>query len=161
MALVAGIDPGVSGAVAWLSAGHLIEVLDLPMAELKVGKTMRKRLIPSVLAEMLSIEGRLPDHVYLEEVATRPGEGAVGAFSFGRAFGQIEGVLAALDIPYSLVRPNAWKKKLRLPADKGSTRTRACQLWPGAAERFKLVKNDGRADACMIGLYGGMIGSGL
>jgi crossover junction endodeoxyribonuclease RuvC len=159
MALIASIDPGVTGAIAWLSAGRLIEVLDLPMAEIKVGKTMRKRLIPSVLAEMLSIEGRLPEHVYLEEVGTRKGEGAVGAFAFGRGFGQIEGVLAALGIPYTLVKPAAWKKRLRLPADKGSARTRACQLWPGAAERFKRVKDDGRAESALIGLYGGMIGS--
>lgn len=147
-----GIDPGITGAVAWLSDdGHLIEVVDLPIAEIRVGQGRRKRMVPAVLADMLT--DRRPNHVYLEEVASRPGEGAVGAFSFGRGLGQIEGVLSALALPYTLVRPNAWKKVLGVPADKGSARARACQLWPGAAARFARVKDDGRAEAGLLGLY--------
>jgi len=159
MNLIAAIDPGVTGAIAWLSAdGVLIDVRDLPMASVKVGKTMRNRLVPAVLADMLAGDRR-PSHVYLEEVATRPGEGAVGAFAFGRGFGQIEGMLAGIGVPYSLVRPQAWKKRLSIPADKGGARLIACRLWPKSAGQFARVKDDGRAEAALIGLYGCQVGA--
>lgn len=162
--IVCGIDPGVTGAIAWLDfATHkLLAVGDLPVAEVKVGKTTRRRLVPAVLAEYLKYPASLPDHAFLEEVATRPGEGAVGAFAFGRGFGQIEGVLAVLGIPYTLVRPAKWKKALGCPSDKGSARMLACQKWPQSAGLFARVKDDGRAEAALIALYGASqrIGSG-
>jgi len=153
--VIASIDPGVSGAIAWLADnGELCSVEDLPMNEVKVGKTMRKRLAGAALARML-IDNR-PVHVFLEEVATRPGEGAVGAFSFGRGFGTIEGILAALAIPYTLVRPDVWKRGMQMPAkgDKGVSRTRAMQCFPSHATRFARVKDDGRAEAALIGSWG-------
>lgn len=151
--LMVGIDPGVQGALAWLTKdGALVHVADLPMAEVKVGKTMRKRLVPAVLASMLA--ERRPSHVYLEEVATRPGEGAVGAFAFGRGFGQLEGLLAGVGLPYTLVRPQTWKGKLHVPADKGSARMIACRLWPAMAKQFARVMDDGRAESALIGYYG-------
>jgi crossover junction endodeoxyribonuclease RuvC len=153
--LIAGIDCGVKGAIAWLSSdGHLIEVLDLPVAEIKVGKAIRRRLVPALLGELLTAQGRTPAHVFVESVSSRPGEGAVGAFAFGRGFGQIEGLLAGLGIPFTLVTPGVWKKRMGVPADKGSCRARACQLWPGAAGRFARCRDDGRAEAAQIGLYG-------
>ena len=164
--LIAGIDPGITGAIAWLSPdGFLIEVEDLPVVEVKVGTSMRRRMVPAILGDMLGEAPRRPAHVFLEEVSSRPGEGAVGAFSFGRGFGQIEGVLAGLNIPFTLVRPAAWKKAMGVPADKGSARLRASQLWPGAAKRFARVKDDGRSEAALIGLWGcqqrGRVRSGL
>lgn len=151
MIVLVGIDPGASGAIAWITdAGHLVEVLDLPVQ--KIGG--RSVLMPAVLASMLSLEQRRPVHAFLERVATRPGEGHVGAFAFGRSFGMLEGVLAALGIAVTLVTPGEWKKAQRIPADKGAARARAAQLWPGLAGTFSRVKDDGRAEAALIGLYG-------
>lgn len=153
--LIVGIDPGLSGAIAWLSAdGHLIDVLDLPVVDVAVGGKTRRRMVPAILADMLLADQRKPDHVFVEDVGPTPRDGAVGAFTFGRGFGQIEGVLVGLGLPLTLVRPQAWKKHFRLPADKGSSRARACQLWPGAAKSFSRVKDDGRSEACLIGRYG-------
>lgn len=159
--IIVGIDPGVTGAISWLDGhGDLIAVVDMPVVEVKVGKTMRRRLVPGQLAMMFDPPNK-PDVVFLEQVATRPGEGAVGAFSFGRGFGQIEGVLAAMEIPYHLVLPTKWKNKMGLPADKGSTVLRCIRTWPQLSalftkERGKVNEDQtiGRADAAMIGLYG-------
>lgn len=149
--MIVGIDPGASGAIAWLSDnGLLIEVRDLPVQ--KVGS--RTELLPAAFAAMLREPNRLPGHVFLERVATRPGEGSAASFSFGMGFGMLQGVLASLGVPVTLVTPAKWKGNLHVPADKGAARLRACQLWPGAADAFKRVKDDGRAEAAMIGLYG-------
>ena len=156
MRVLVGIDPGASGAIAWLSdAGHLIEVLDLPVQKVR-GRTV---LMPAVLASM--VKQRRPVHAYLERVATRPGEGHVGAFSFGRGYGQIEGVLAALDVAVTHVTPAEWKRTQRIPADKGAARARAAQLWPGLAGTFARVKDDGRAEAALIGLHGANLSQGM
>jgi len=151
--MIAGIDPGLLGAVAFLSdTGVLVEVVDLPVAEVKIGKRTRRQLMPAVLAKLLY--ERKPMLVMLEQVGSQPNEGAVGAFSFGRGFGQIEGVLCGLGLSYSLVRPQVWKKALAVPADKGGARMHAARLWPGAADQFWRVKDDGRAEAALIGHYG-------
>jgi crossover junction endodeoxyribonuclease RuvC len=153
---VIGIDPGITGAIAVFSEGRLIYVQDLPTIEVVVAKGTRKRQNAAALADLIFVSG--PDHIYLEEVSTRPGEGAVGAFSFGRGFGQIEGIMAGLNIPYTLVRPQKWKTKLGVPADKGGARMIASRLFPDFAEQFARVKDDGRAEAAMIALYGHQTG---
>ena len=60
----------------------------------------------------------------------------------------------ALGVAVTLVTPAKWKATLRVPADKSASRQRAAQLWPGLAGTFARVKDDGRAEAAMIGLYG-------
>jgi crossover junction endodeoxyribonuclease RuvC len=147
--MIIGCDPGIHGAIAWLSDdGHLIEARDLPVAKAN-GKS---ELMPAALADML--RERPVTHAFVERVASRPGAGVASSFNFGRGFGQIEGVLAALGVPVTLVTPAKWKAALRLPADKSAARLRAAQLWPGLAGTFARVKDDGRAEAALLGLYG-------
>lgn len=149
--MLAAVDPGATGAIAWLDdSGFLIEVRDLPVQKIN-GRSV---LMPSVLAAMLREPNRMPVHCFLERVATRPGEGAVGAFSFGCGYGMLQGVLATLGVPMTLVTPTTWKRHHKLTADKGAARLRAAQLWPGLAAEFTRVRDDGRAEAALLGLYG-------
>ena len=146
--MIVGIDPGMAGAIAWLDDfGRLIEVRDLPVIK-------GAGLMPNALALWLVEDGRRPHHAWIERVAARPGAGVSGMFNFGRGYGQIEGVCAALGIAVDLVSPAVWKRALRVPADKSASRARAAQLWPGLAGTFVRVRDDGRAEAAMIGLYG-------
>lgn len=152
--MIAGVDPGANGAIAFLSdEGHLLNVEDLPVAKVKVGKTMRSRLITASLAAMLT--NRRPVAVYLEEVQPIASAGSVAAFGLGKSAGLIEGVVTALGIQLVMVRPKVWQKHFGLSGgDKGASRARAAQLWPGAVDRFERVKDDGRAEASLLGLYG-------
>ena len=157
--IILGIDPGVSGAIAWWRDGDrtIYRVDDLPMIEVKVGKGKRKQFQPGIFTQMILNEvpySEIECHAYLEHVQSMPGEGAVGAFSFGRGFGQIEGALAGIGIPYTLVRPAKWKAALGVPADKGGARALACRRCPDLAAMFSRVKDDGRAEAALIALYG-------
>lgn len=151
--LIAAIDPGNEGAIAWLTdRGELVHIEDMPVIEVTSGKSKRKRITPAAIARMFAL--RRPVHVFLEQVGTRPGEGAVGAFAFGRGFGAIEGVLAGMAIGYTLVRPDVWKRGMRVPADKGQARYRATQMFPAMADKFLRAKDDGRAEAAIIGAWG-------
>lgn len=149
-----GIDPGATGAWSLMAGEYVVDVFDLPTEKVRVGKAMRNRLVPAALCQAWRMRLSEISHAFVEEAGTRKGEGPVGAFACGRNFGEILGVLTGLGIPYTLVRPAPWKKALGISADKGAARMRACQLWPGMADRLTRVKDHNRAEACLIGLYG-------
>ncbi|MGJ0506992.1 MAG: hypothetical protein ACR652_07595 [Methylocystis sp.] len=97
-------------------------------------------------------------HAFVEFVGARPGEGAVGAFSFGRARGAIEGVLAAAGIPATLITSPSWKRAIGIPPGKvgakDAARSEAIRRWPDKAHLFARVKDDGRAEAALIAVAG-------
>ena len=150
--MILGIDPGSRGAIAVIDGGLLIDVHDMPSVEVAVGKTKRTRVSAGLLADVLRRQGLT--HAFVEQVGAMPGQGTSSMFAFGKSAGIVEGVLAGLGIPITLVTPQSWKKAMRLVADKDAARQRAVQLFPERAEWFRRVKDDGRAEAAMIALYG-------
>jgi crossover junction endodeoxyribonuclease RuvC len=150
---IAAIDPGAHGALAFLTdAGALLTVVDLPSIEVRVGKGKRTRVVPQALALLLAAQR--PAHAFVERVGPMPRDGAAQAFGLGMAAGLAEGVLAALGVPVTFITPQAWKRAHGLTADKGAARRRAMQLFPSHAGDFQRVKDDGRAEATLIGLCG-------
>jgi crossover junction endodeoxyribonuclease RuvC len=92
---------------------------------------------------------------FVEHVGARPGEGAVGAFAFGRSRGVIEGVLGAAAIPVTFLTPAAWKRAVGLTlATKDASRAEAIRRWPAHASMFARVKDDGRSEAALIAIAG-------
>ena len=154
MSYVLGIDPGNKGAVAVLTdTGNLVEVWDMPTLEIKVGKATKTRISPELLAQEL----RNWDAVqacYMEAVSSSPQMGVSSAFAFGEGFGIVKGVLAALHVPLVLVPPAKWKRDMGLNQSKDGSRAKAIAKWPAQAAEFKRVKDDGKAEAALIGLWG-------
>lgn len=144
MTLTIGIDPGATGAIACLNGPELLWVEDMPYADGEV--------LAPVLANLL-LRDCGPRRALVERAQSMPGMGVAGAFRYGCGYGVIKGVLGALDIPFTTVRPNAWKKAAGLTADKGACRRRAIELWPAHAELFARAKDDGRAEAALIARY--------
>lgn len=139
---IIGIDPGsVSGAYAILGEDHEY-VNDLP--------TVDKGLNAPELARLFRAE--LPFVSVLERVGAMPKQGVSSSFNFGRAYGTIIGVLAALEVPTILVTPTMWKGHYRLNGkdrDRDAGRELAIRLYPhvhGLARK----KDGGRADALLI-----------
>ncbi len=100
---IMGIDPGSTGALAWLypdGTGRSVPMPAVPKVGLELG-TIRDLL-----------EADRPDYVILERAASRPGEGSVQAFLYGRGFGALEGVLTALRIPFETVPSATWHRDL-------------------------------------------------
>jgi crossover junction endodeoxyribonuclease RuvC len=88
--------------------------------------------------------------VVVEQVHAMPRQGVSSTFSFGKACGMIEGVVAARGLPIAWVTPQRWKKAMGVTADKNSSRQLAINLWPNEAELFKRVKDADRAEAALI-----------
>jgi crossover junction endodeoxyribonuclease RuvC len=158
MSPILAIDLGAAGALASLSAdGDLIEVVDMPV--LRDGPNSRPTVNASLLAP--TVRRWDPRHAFIEYVGARPGEGAVGAFAFGRSRGIIEGVLGAHGISITWITAPSWKRTLGLSfASKDAARSEAIRRWPAHAEMFARAKDDGRAEAALIGVAGVMRNGG-
>ena len=155
-ALVIGIDPGLGGALALLTSdGVLLDLDDMPV--LADGAAGRRAINAPLLAARVRAWGA--GQAFCELVGPRPGEGAVGAFGFGRSRGIIEGVLGTMGVPVDMVAPSWWKRRIGIPpgADKKNVaRSEAIRRWPALADRFARKKDDGRAEAALIAVAGMM-----
>ena len=148
MTVVAGIDPGLSGAIAILSNGQYEYVCDMPVLKSESGK----RYVDAVeLASILcSWE---PDLVVIENVHAMPKQGVTSTFTFGESFGVIKGVVGALNYQSYLVSPKVWKKAAGLiKQDKEASRQLAIDMFGDAPLSRK--RDNGRAEALLIGYYG-------
>jgi crossover junction endodeoxyribonuclease RuvC len=150
-----GIDPGVSGGIAVLSGdGELLAVDSLPVRARLHGSGQQIDGAALMGWLMHHRQGQ-PCMVFLEAVASRPGQGVRSVFNFGHSLGIIEGVLSALGMPYCLVNPSGWKKRAGLTGkDKSASRSLAMQLYPDYADRFRRIKDDGLAEAVLIAKFG-------
>lgn len=164
-----GIDPGITGAVAVIEENNNVILFDTPTNQIKkTGKTksgkerFAKEYSESEMARIFTglavIVKAISEnniHVFVEKVHAMPGEGAVGAFSFGKGYGMWLGIMAALKIPYTLVTPQAWKKAMMQGiCDKDAARGRAQQLYPHLSAELRFKNNIGRADAILIAEFG-------
>ena len=152
--MIIGIDPGVTGAVAFLcDHTQIVTVHDIPIMEAAVGKKKRNKINPTALKTLLIAAVTLPATVYLEKTHAMPENGSVAAYSQGHSAGCIEAVCACMGLPLELVIPQRWKKHFGLiRSDKDASRTKAIQLFPEA--ELHLKKHHNRGEALLIGRYG-------
>jgi crossover junction endodeoxyribonuclease RuvC len=149
--IVMAIDPGLSGAIAVFDGEILIDIVDTPTHELTRNNKTKRQISASALAALF--RQYKPGHVVVEKVSAMPGQGVTSMFSFGRSFGVIEGILAAFEIPATYVMPSVWTKGIGRGLGKDASRARACELYPAHQKSFARVKDDGRADAVLIGAW--------
>jgi crossover junction endodeoxyribonuclease RuvC len=155
MRQIIGIDVGNCGALALLDdSGELLAVEDMPI--LKDGPAGRPAVSAPLLAAII-VRWR-PDRAFVEYVGARPGEGPTGAFSFGRSRGTIEGVLAATGVPATMITAPSWKRCVGIaPGKEGAkdaARAEALRRWPSKGALFARARDDGRAEAALIGVAG-------
>jgi hypothetical protein len=155
--VILGIDPGLSGAIAlYDEASGDLQVWDMPV--FNVGKAPSKKFVidESGLARLIDSIAAQVSECWLELVGSRPGEGHVGAFTFGKGYGMLRGVLAANFITIRDVTPAQWKAAMGVKGDKDVSRRAASNLFPRHADKWPLVKHDGRAEAALIAKFGAL-----
>ena len=154
--LVIGIDPGLSGAIAFLpldpTAG-LPWVEDMPVIGHSKSGFVKNAADVVALAKLLEPFGMSGQAaVYLERVNAFPGQGVGSVFSLGMSFWGAAGVVAACGLPLHLVEPKDWKRHFRLSADKELARALASRYYPSVNLTRK--KDHGKAEALLIARYG-------
>lgn len=152
--LYIGIDPGLSGALAFYDpATGDLEVFDVPVHEVKVAKSTKKRLDMHGLADLVRERKSTIKAGIVESVSAMPGQGVSSMFAFGFVAGALQATVAANTIPLDLVTPTVWKKRMGLTKDKDACRRAASMLMPRHAGIWKLAKHDGRAEATLLAYY--------
>ena len=149
--MIVGIDPGLTGAVAFLD-GESYFVEDMPvMAHGKGHSRVKNQVNPVELAAMLNQSIEL---VVIERVNSMPGQGSASIFSLGDTYGCIRGVVGALGLPMEAVNPREWKKYYNINSDKEIARARAIERYPKVDLSKK--KHHNKAEALLIARYGEM-----
>lgn len=139
-----GIDPGKSGALAYMDAEGNTDVM--PFSE------SGYKFMLGYLAE--NNKGNI--RCCIERVNAMPGQGVTGMFNFGKNYGWVLGLLDAYAIPYEAVLPKKWKAEFGLTGDKTSSIEVCKRLFPRVSllptERCK-KDNDGMAEALLMAEY--------
>ncbi len=149
-----GIDPGLTGAACLLDENLRNSGAYTPIfydfngaagaAEFLRGWTRRRDILGALI----------------EDVGARPRDGRVSLFKFGHNAGIWEGILAALLIPYTKMRPQEWQRG-QIPPDiigrfkstKHRSVAAARRLFPGETGiggALLLKKHHNRADAALM-----------
>jgi crossover junction endodeoxyribonuclease RuvC len=151
--IVAGVDCGLTGAVALLDGPNLLAVFDLPTIDKPHKNKSRAELSPALLQDELIGDVKV-SVAFIEAVTASPQMGTVSAFRFGECYGQICAVFQCLGIRTELVRPATWKKAMGLNSDAEVSRAKAIELWPDSSHYFKRKMDHNRAEAALIAEYG-------
>jgi len=152
MRVIIGVDPGFLGAIATLFPNDVTLLADMPTLPGPKGKTELNH--NGVLNEMRVSDSGHPGVVWLEKVGARPGQGVSSMFRFGQQLGALEMAATACGHELRYVTPATWKAHFGLSADKGVARGYAMKRFPQLADKLARVKDDGRAEALLIALYG-------
>jgi crossover junction endodeoxyribonuclease RuvC len=142
--IVGGIDPGLGGGLAVVNGHHDCETTLMPVID---------GVVDGAAALRWLVE-RDVEFVVIEDVLTLGKWGAKAGLTFGMAIGGVRTVGQIICCTPRLVKPQEWKKAWGLiKTDKTASRELAAKLFPHAADQFKRVKDDGRAEAALIAAY--------
>lgn len=135
-----GIDPGSSGSIAALDgAGKVIGFVKGDSTEHDIEAFLRATCL---------VRGDV--RVTIEKVHSSPQMGVKSAFSFGRSYGFLRGLIVGALVQFKEVSPQAWQKAMgcMTKGDKNVSKAAAQRLWPEQKITHAI------ADALLIAEYG-------
>lgn len=144
-----GIDPGKSGSISLLDdETNRIVCCKLSETEADIWNWMNDEINTlHAVATIEKVHAMPARRVNGSNVA---GQGVSSAFTFGKSYGFLLGVLTAIQIPYKLVTPQQWQKGMQCltGGDKNVSKAAAQRLWPTIKITHAI------ADSLLIAEYG-------
>lgn len=148
-----GIDPGLTGAVAMIVDGKFADAFPMPITQTRTGRNQVDVRELAARFEDLAIRAEEIDCI-VEQVASRPGQGATTTFSLGDSFGSARAIATIYCHRVQYVHPAVWKRHLKLTKDKQYSLTRARESFPVARPLLTRKKDEGVAEAILLASYG-------
>jgi crossover junction endodeoxyribonuclease RuvC len=143
--IVGGIDPGKSGGLAVVNELGDCETTLMPVDE--------DGLVDGAAILRFFAE-RDAEIIIIERVSAMPKQGVTSSFNFGHSAGAARASAQCLLLPIRMVEPQVWKRAAGLiKKSKTASRELASTLFPRAAQQFKRAKDDGRAEAALMGAW--------
>lgn len=153
--IAVGIDPGLTGAVAFIDSRGSCVVADIPTTPLLGTGLIRRRVDGAQLARLLREHCPVGERVIvgLEAVHTIGVSGGKNNAlqtqgSLMRTLGSIEAVLEVLRMDFRSVDTQAWKGFYGLGSVKREAIQKALVLYPDAP--LRLVSDHNKAEALLI-----------
>lgn len=142
---ILGIDPGSHGAMCFVRLDGLARRVH-PFSRITMAEVANLIEIYSMTHDLI---------VYIEEVHSMPKDGKVQAFSFGKNYGTLLGIITALRVPRVDVLPAKWQSELKLRVRGLEYRDKKRALKAEAEKRFPwLSVTLDNCDALLIAEYG-------
>jgi len=172
-----GIDPGLTGAISMFVDGKFHCLWDMPT---QVRSITRKRVTRGKMKgqmknyEKREVDGRMLAAIISDAQAVgtvticlelvsamrKPDDdkpqGTSSTFSLGDSYGSARAASEIMVTAHNVYKkvPTVWKRHFNLlKKPKDASRLLAVELIPDAAHLLQRKKDDGRADALLIGLY--------
>jgi hypothetical protein len=165
--IVVGVDPGLTGALAFIGCAGGVVLEDMPTLDLPGGGLVKRRVDGRALANIVRSHCPVGETVavFCEAVGTMGGKNnAVQTQgSLLRSLGAIEAVFDMLRWPCMPVSPQGWQAFYKLRGKKAEKREKdelpaamrvARGLYPQAADRISRVKDHNRAEALLVAHFG-------
>ena len=148
--IILAIDPGITGALAFLDVGtpNRVAVFDMPILDGDVN--------PHLLCE--HIQTFLPDQAVIERASSRPKQGVASVWRYSAAYTTACVCVRLMHVPLKIITPTSWKKAMNLQGGKDGkeqARELAVDLFPLCAQHFNRKKDHGRAEAALLAFHYG------
>jgi len=155
MTVFIGIDPGLTGAIAFVTETSCT-VEDLPTMPLPGNGLISRKIDGRALAIMVRSHVPIGESAaaYLEQVSTMGGKNnAVQTQgSLMRSLGAIETVLECMGLKPTMLSPQKWKRFYGLDSSKPKALAKARELYHQAP--LSLAKHHNKAEAVLIAHWG-------
>lgn len=154
--IIVGIDPGLTGALAFVDSRGSCVIEDIPTVALPGNGMVKRKVDGLALARLVRQHCPASEDAMVVCEAVRAMGGKNNAVqtqgSLMRTLGAIEAVFEVLRFPWQIVEPQTWKRHYGLGSEKGASLEVARRLYPSAP--LKLAKHHNRAEALLIAHYG-------
>lgn len=153
-----GIDPGLTGAVAWWwPAKERMRVLDIPSRPARKGRELDAK----AFHQMLKAKSEHTVFAAIEVQKILPRQGVQVSQKTMTTFGQILMAVEALEIPYVTVQAQTWRKAVGLKSlkgvkDKDPSMLLAKRQFKSVGEYLTRKSDHDRAEAMLIAWYASM-----
>lgn len=118
-----GLDPGKNGAIAAVDEySEVVAIIRL------------NQDYSDIVEQFLNLYySHDIEAVLLERVHSMPGQGVSSTFKFGTNYGFLLGILECCKLPYELISPATWQKRMncRTKGNKNITKKKAQKLFKG------------------------------
>ena len=159
---IAALDPGASPTLAFLTPDNALSFAE---GDTLAGKTAtgKTRPVPALCRAALFgfAGGNLPDLLVIEDTRGMPGDTRGSGELLTYCVGLFEGLATALEVRVRRVQPVTWKRHHGLiKADKDASRRAACGLFIAQAGLFARKKDEHRAEAALMAMWGAAMANG-